>query len=250
MTALPQHRTTLSGQSRRGKCSLQSPPPAAHISQNVEQVGRQYGRVKIMTAERRYNERWSCCYVQVECTKCGHQTWASLSNLMQGKSQGCDPCARRERKSPVPKWLDRRLTAAKQRCTNPADPAWGNYGARGIEFRFSSVTEAGKYVMSELGLRRELEIDRIRTDGHYEPGNLRYATRETQQRNRRDSKLSTDDFEWIQTQSPYAFHTSTRLLKKHSRAAIIAMAKQAVRGRAKNWRGIQSRLEQLGCTTL
>ena len=41
-----------------------------------------------------------------------------------------------------------RLTAAKQRCTNPHDPQYPNYGGRGIEFRFGSVLEAGLWMLA------------------------------------------------------------------------------------------------------
>ena len=74
---------------------------------------------------------------------------------------------------------------AKQRCTNPNNTHYANYGCRGIEFRFNSFEEW----YAELGERPEpkrlYSVDRIDNDGHYEKGNVRWATKSQQQNNRR-----------------------------------------------------------------
>lgn len=81
----------------------------------------------------------------------------------------------------------RALSGAKQRCTNPNSRAYANYGARGIEFRFVSVAAAVEWVLRNLGPRPSdgHSIDRIDNSRHYEPGNLRWATRTEQARNKR-----------------------------------------------------------------
>ena len=75
----------------------------------------------------------------------------------------------------------------RQRCENPNDPSYHNYGGRGIEFRFESVSAAIKYVLKELPHPTyiKLDIDRENNDGHYEAGNLRLATRKENLENRR-----------------------------------------------------------------
>lgn len=76
---------------------------------------------------------------------------------------------------------------AKQRCRSNDK----NYGGRGIEFRFNSFDE----FFAEIGRRPSSEhsIDRINNDGHYEPGNVRWATLSEQARNKRDRfKLTID----------------------------------------------------------
>jgi hypothetical protein len=72
---------------------------------------------------------------------------------------------------------------AKQRCTNPKSAKWKDYGARGIEFRFASYQQ----FFAELGPRPgpEYSLDRRNNEGHYEPGNVRWATQEEQHENRR-----------------------------------------------------------------
>ena len=73
--------------------------------------------------------------------------------------------------------------AINQRCKNQKCKAYKNYGGRGIEVRLGSFEE----FLAEVGLRPspELSIDRINNDGHYEKGNLRWATRKQQCANSR-----------------------------------------------------------------
>lgn len=72
---------------------------------------------------------------------------------------------------------------AKARCNNPQKANYKNYGGRGIQFRFKSFQE----FLSDVGLRpsREHTLDRINTNGHYEAGNLHWATKGEQAITRR-----------------------------------------------------------------
>lgn len=73
----------------------------------------------------------------------------------------------------------------KRRCLNPDDPAYHRYGGRGIticdEWKYSF--EAFYAYCLEL-YNPELSIDRIDNNGNYEPGNIRWADRQTQLANR------------------------------------------------------------------
>ena len=82
------------------------------------------------------------------------------------------------------------LANAKQRCRNPNDVAFYNYGGRGIEFRFPSIRAAAEWVLDNIGSKPTSlhTLDRIDNDRHYEPGNLRWATRTEQARNKREYK--------------------------------------------------------------
>lgn len=73
--------------------------------------------------------------------------------------------------------------AAKSRCTNKNGDSWKSYGGRGIEFRFGSVLE----LIAAIGPcpSEEHSLDRKDNDGHYEPGNVRWGTRQEQSANRR-----------------------------------------------------------------
>ena len=62
---------------------------------------------------------------------------------------------------------------AKSRCINPNKKNYHRYGGRGIEFRFESFDEF--FVL--VGFRPEgKSLDRINNDGHYEKGNVRWAS--------------------------------------------------------------------------
>jgi hypothetical protein len=74
---------------------------------------------------------------------------------------------------------------AKARCNNPKNPAFKNYGGRGIRFLFTSFAQ----FLSEVGRRPEgrlpsgmplYSIHRIDNDGNYEPGNVKWATQKEQ----------------------------------------------------------------------
>lgn len=79
------------------------------------------------------------------------------------------------------------------RCTNPGAQAWANYGGRGITVceRWRADFTA---FLADVGPRpsRAHSIDRINNDGHYEPGNVRWATRDVQARNRRPTPRRGD----------------------------------------------------------
>lgn len=83
------------------------------------------------------------------------------------------------------------MVEARQRCTNERNASYRNYGGRGIKFNFSSARAGAEWVIQTIGYRPEgRTLDRIDNDGHYEPGNLRWATRAEQGYNRREFAIS------------------------------------------------------------
>jgi len=74
---------------------------------------------------------------------------------------------------------------AKSRCNNPNSQRWYTHGGRGIKFLFKNFDE----FFAAVGERPNgMTLDRINNDGHYEAGNVRWATPSQQVSNRRRYK--------------------------------------------------------------
>lgn len=76
-----------------------------------------------------------------------------------------------------------------ERVRNPNAPNYYLYGGRGIEICADWLGPAGfERFMSDMGNRPDgMTLDRIDTDGNYQPGNCRWSTPKRQARNRRQT---------------------------------------------------------------
>lgn len=83
--------------------------------------------------------------------------------------------------------------AAVARCTNPKNRQYRNYGGRGIRFHGEWLGPDGFQRFIECVGRRpsdKHELDRYPdNNGNYEPGNVRWATRQEQCRNTRRNRI-------------------------------------------------------------
>lgn len=125
--------------------------------------------------------------VEVACLRCGAIFMHRYHNMRRRpQTKACPSCSKREAVI-VPRWLYARCQGQKDRCENPRNPAYAGYGGRGIRFNFRSANEASRWVLETLGLPpdRCYQLDRIDNDGHYEPGNLRWANQVANMNNTR-----------------------------------------------------------------
>lgn len=104
------------------------------------------------------------------------------------------PCF--ERVSKIPEY--RIYNSAKARCQISQSERYPDYAGRGILFVFRDFEQFRK----ELGPRPtpQHSLDRIDNDGHYAPGNVRWATRSEQARNRRKCSVLTQENQRLQNE--------------------------------------------------
>lgn len=89
---------------------------------------------------------------------------------------------------------------AKFRCLNQDCPGYENWGGRGIQFKFDSFQQFFKCIGPKpsyektSGGRPVYTLDRKNNDGHYEPGNVRWATwlQQANNRHRKSPSLAVD----------------------------------------------------------
>lgn len=165
--------------------------PPLTVKNNL--TGQQFTRLTVYSVYARHKGHtyWLC-----RC-QCGNWKVLRESHLTTGFVQSCK-CLLRERiqanftthgctKNDIRTPEYRSYTHAKSRCVNITDKGYKDYGGRGIEFRFTSFEE----FLEEINLRptSRHSLDRIDNDGHYEKGNVRWATRQEQSLNRRTNHL-------------------------------------------------------------
>lgn len=125
------------------------------------------------------------------------------------------------------------------RCYRPAQPNYRNYGGRGI-----SVCEqwrrSFRAFLAYMGLRpsRGHSLDRYPdNNGNYEPGNVRWATRDEQSRNKRTNRWITfggktlvlEDWATLLGLAP---HSLSKRIKNHGLEFAMTAAKGVRRERA------------------
>lgn len=130
---------------------------------------------------------------------CGTEKIVVGDKLRRGTSQSCG-CLRNEmsaERESTHRLTKHRLYPVWQgmmaRCTRPHNPAYPDYGGRGIRVCARWGDVRAFIADNEAAATPGTTMDRIDNDGDYDPGNVRWATRQEQSRNRRSNVLLTHD---------------------------------------------------------
>lgn len=168
--------------------ALYARPPKALVAQPT--IGRVFGLLTVIEKPFRLPGRQAAA--KCRCA-CGSEVVTRTARLIAGTSVSCG-CANRHLDS-VHSDITKEYMAWRgiiDRCTRITDPAWRNYGGRGIKvcaaWRASYTTFLGDVGRAPSP---EHSIDRINNDGDYEPGNVRWATKRQQMFNRRNTRKLT-----------------------------------------------------------
>ena len=103
-----------------------------------------------------------------------------------------------------------------QRCINPNNINYHNYGGRGITVcdRWKNLFPA---FYKDMGVKpfSEAEIDRIDNNGNYEPSNCRWVTHAVNDRNRTTTKLTVGKVKEIKKLHKTREYTQKELSEKY-----------------------------------
>ena len=155
----------------------------------VNLTGQKFGKltaISISHKDKRLGAFWICL------CDCGRNTVVYRGHLKSGHTKSCGCLWSKhghttgyERTKTYYTWVSMR-----QRCDNPSNGVYGNYGGRGI--KVCSRWMIFENFLEDMGESPTgLQLDRIDNDGDYCKENCRWVTPEQNSRNKRDNRFLT-----------------------------------------------------------
>lgn len=167
-------------------------------------VGQKFGRLKVISRAEDNVSKSGYRTVMWNCIcDCGNQVTVRGKSLKNGDSKSCG-CLQKElisQRASKHHGVGTRLYAIwdsmRQRCNNPKNQAYRNYGGRGIQIckdwnnfnKFKNWAYDNGY--SDTAKRGEITLDRINVNENYSPENCRWINMKRQANNKRNTVYLT-----------------------------------------------------------
>lgn len=152
------------------------------ITTKQNMIGKKYGLLTVISEIKERNKNGHILY-NVICD-CGKEKKVLGASLRSGGSRSCNKCNLLTGSHGM--WKSKEFSiwgSMKDRCYNPNNPRYKNYGGRGIIVCNDWIKSFKKFYL-DMGDSNGLSIDRIDVNGNYELSNCRWSNSKTQARNR------------------------------------------------------------------
>lgn len=154
-------------------------------------TGKKFGKLTVISyAFSKDGKRfWKC-----KCD-CGNEIFVYTARLTIGEKTncGCDFYRTQTKHNLYKSRIYKIFTSMKQRCYNPKNPEYKNYGLRNIKICDEWLNDRLKFInwAYKNGYKDNLTIERINVNGNYCPENCKWIKKEDQLKNTTRTKYIT-----------------------------------------------------------